>query len=154
LLDVRLVLLALMEALAGDAHLSFEGDLHGFRLREIAGAIDQETATLKRNTRWPDQDFVVVPLEPATVRPVFSAIGGNVPRRILHVQIEKGGKLAFGAYDRFSTRTQIWETPHGFSFAISRSIPMPSPRFRHAALELRNRIRESVGPAPLRPRWI
>jgi hypothetical protein len=101
--DKNRLLLALMEALAGDAHLSFDGDLHGFQLKEMAGAVDQETTTLKRNTRWPQQDFIVVPLEPATVRSVFSAIGGNVPRRILHVQIEKGGNLAFGAYDRFQS---------------------------------------------------
>jgi hypothetical protein len=101
--DKKRLLRVLMEALAGDAHLSFEGDLHGFRLKNIAGAVDQETTTLKRNTRWPHQDFIVVPLEPATVGSVFSAIGGNVPRRILHVQIEKAGKLAFGAYDRFQS---------------------------------------------------
>lgn len=99
--DKNRLLRALMEALAGDAHPSFEGDLHSFRLREIAGAVDQETTVLKRNTRWPQQDFIVVPLQPATVGSVFSAIGGNVPRRILHVQIEKAGNLAFGAYDRF-----------------------------------------------------
>jgi hypothetical protein len=99
--DKNRLLLTLMEALAGDAHLSSEGDLHGFRLMEIAGAGDQETTTLKRNTHWPQQDFIVVPLEPATVRSVFSAIGGNVPRRILHAQIEKRSNLAFGAYDQF-----------------------------------------------------
>jgi hypothetical protein len=91
--DKNRLLLALMEALAGDAHLSFEGDLHGFRLREIAGAVDQETTTLKRNTRWPEQDFVVVRLEAATVRSVFSAVGGNVPRRILHVRERRQSRV-------------------------------------------------------------
>jgi hypothetical protein len=56
--DKARVLLAIMGALAGDAHISFEGDLQGFRLTQIAGASNQETAALRRNTRWPRQDFV------------------------------------------------------------------------------------------------
>jgi hypothetical protein len=99
--DKKRLLLAVMEALAGDAHVSFEGDLRGFRLQNIAGASGQETLAPKRNTRWPIQDFIVVPLEPTMVNSVLSAIGGNVPKRILHFQIEKNGKVEFAAYDRF-----------------------------------------------------
>jgi hypothetical protein len=99
--DKKRLLLAVMEVLAGGAHISFEGDLRGFRLLNIAGASDQETLALKRSTRWPIQQFIVVPLEPTTVCSVLSAIGGSVPRRILHVQIEKSGKIEFAAYDRF-----------------------------------------------------
>src|SRR6202050_541428 len=99
--DKKRLLLAMMEALAGDAHLSFEGDLSGFRLMQIAGASDEETTTLKRNTTWPKQDFVVVPLEPEIAPAVLPAIGGNVPKRILHIQIEKSGHIEFAAYDRF-----------------------------------------------------
>ena len=32
---------------------------------------------------------------------IISAIGGTIPRKILHIQIEKGGVLQFGAYDNF-----------------------------------------------------
>lgn len=98
--DKKRLLLAVMGALAGGARMSFEGDLGGFGLSRIAGFSQQETATLKRSTRWPQQDFLVVPLEPTTIGAVMSAIGGNVPRRILHVQIEKGGNLEFAAYDQ------------------------------------------------------
>jgi hypothetical protein len=42
-----------------------------------------------------------VPLEESTIRPMISAIGGSVPRNIIHVQIEKAGRLQFGAYDHF-----------------------------------------------------
>jgi hypothetical protein len=41
--DKRRLLLAVMKALVGDAHISFEGDLHDFRLLDIAGSSDQET---------------------------------------------------------------------------------------------------------------
>jgi hypothetical protein len=110
------LLLAIMEALAGDAHLSFEGDLSGFRVMKIAGASDQETTTLKRNTSWPRQEFVVVPLEPEIIPEVLPAIGGNVPKRILHIQIEKSGCLEFAAYDRFHPECIV------FGRAISRDL--------------------------------
>ena len=32
---------------------------------------------------------------------IISAIGGTVPDAIIHIQIEKNGKLQFGAYDNF-----------------------------------------------------
>jgi hypothetical protein len=95
------LLLAVMEALAGNARISFEGDLHGFRLANIPGATDRETTLLRRNTLRPIQDFVVLPLEPTMVGTVLPAIGGNVPRRILHIQIEKDDALQFSAYDNF-----------------------------------------------------
>ena len=90
-----------MNELAGDAHISFEGNLSGLTLVSIAGASEEPTAVLKRNTLLPKQDFVVVPLEPSTVKQIVSAIGGAVPRTIIHIQIEKNGQLEFGAYDNF-----------------------------------------------------
>jgi len=56
---------------------------------------------LKRNTLSPEQDFMIVPLEPFTVEKIIPAIGGSVPKAILHIQIEKNGVLQFGAYDNF-----------------------------------------------------
>jgi hypothetical protein len=99
--DKARVLLAMMDALAGEAHISFEGDLKSLRLGSINGASDQESPALKRNTRWPEQDFLIVPLEATTIKTVFSAIGGSVPRKILHIQIEKAGVVEFSAYDNF-----------------------------------------------------
>src|SRR5580692_4149178 len=100
-LDKRRLLLALMEELAGGAHVSFEGDLRGLTLSSISGASGEPTAALKRNTLSPKQDFVVVPLEPSMGQRIIAAIGGTVPGAILHIQIEKGGQLQFGAYDNF-----------------------------------------------------
>jgi hypothetical protein len=99
--DKALLLLAVMEELAGDAHVSFEGDLRGLTLATYPGASLQPTAVLKRNTIWPNQDFVVVPLEPTASKKIIAALGGTVPGTVLHVQIEKRGVLEFGAYDNF-----------------------------------------------------
>ncbi len=99
--DKRRFLLAIMEELAGNAHVSFEGDLRNLRLSSLPGASEAETASLKRNTLWPKQEFVVLPLEPSTSKTILSAIGGTVPGSIIHVQIEKDGVLEFGAYDNF-----------------------------------------------------
>ena len=32
---------------------------------------------------------------------VIAALGGVIPRAIIHIQIEKSGRLEFGAYDNF-----------------------------------------------------
>lgn len=96
-LDKQRLFHLVMEELAGNAHMSFEGDFGSLRLLNIPGASEEETACLKRNTLWPKQDFVVVPLEPGSDRGILSAIGGALPGKIRHVQIEKAGLLQFGA---------------------------------------------------------
>jgi len=100
-LDKRRLLLAMMEELAGDAHISFEGDLHGLALLRMPDALDEPTPALRRNTRWPKQDFIIVPLEPSMGNKIIAAIGGTVPKAIIHIQIEKNGLRQFGAYDNF-----------------------------------------------------
>ena len=54
--DKRRLLLALMEELAGNAHISFEGDLQGLQLLGMTGATKEPTVILKRNTLAPIQD--------------------------------------------------------------------------------------------------
>ena len=98
--DKSRLLLFLMTDLAGAAHISFEGLLPRAIL-EFPGASTMETEILKRGTFRPLQDFVILPLEASTVPDIVSAIGGTLPRSILHVQIEKDGKMAFAAYDNF-----------------------------------------------------
>ena len=99
--DKRRLLLAMMERFAGGAHISFEGDLKALRLSSIPGASKEETEALKRNTTWPKQDFIVLPLESSTSKTIVSAIGGTIPNTIIHIQIEKGGSIQFAAYDNF-----------------------------------------------------
>jgi hypothetical protein len=94
-------LLAVMEELAGNAKICFEGDLQTLPILRFPGASTEETGAFKRNTTWPKQDFVIVPLEPSTVRPILAAIGGTIPRDIWHILIAKAGKLEFAAYDNF-----------------------------------------------------
>src|SRR5579863_7869654 len=98
--DRSRLLLFLMTDLAGAAHISFEGLLPRAIL-EFPGASTMETEILKRGTFRPLQDFAILPLEASTIPDIVSAIGGTLPRSILHVQIEKDGKLAFAAYDNF-----------------------------------------------------
>jgi hypothetical protein len=101
--DKPSLLVALMRALAGNAHVSFEGDLSHCQLMALPGASTEETEVLKRNTLVPRRDFVVLPLEAHTLRPILEEIlpEGRAVRDVEHVQIEKEGRLAFGAYDKF-----------------------------------------------------
>jgi hypothetical protein len=62
------VVVGMMEELAGDAHISFEGDFRGFRVLSTPGASQEEPPALKRNTRSPKLGFVVPPLEPSMSR--------------------------------------------------------------------------------------
>jgi hypothetical protein len=99
--DKARLLLAMMEELEGDAHISFEGDLRALALTGCPGSSEQPTAVLKRSTVWPKLDFVVIPLESSAGKKIIAALGGTVPRTVLHIQIEKRGVLEFGAYDNF-----------------------------------------------------
>ena len=46
-------------------------------------------------------EFVVLLLGHSTSEKIYAALGGRVPKKILHVQIEKNGVIQFGAYDCF-----------------------------------------------------
>jgi hypothetical protein len=96
----RLLVLAMHE-LAGDAFVSFEGNLKGLGILSLPQSSAFETKNLKRATNWPEQDFVVLPLEASQIPTIMGAIGGLVSRRIRHVQIEKRGVREFAAYDFF-----------------------------------------------------
>jgi|SRR5208337_2092981 len=102
------LLLAILEELGGNVHISFERDLHGFNLSKFPGVSDQETAILKRNTVWPRQHFLVIPLESSMGQKIFPALSGAVPQRIMHIQIEKDGVLQFGTYDNFDPACLFW----------------------------------------------
>ena len=97
------LLLALIQQLTGDARISFEGDLQDLRILNLPGASHDETVVLKRNTTWPKQDFAVVPVTATEEKVLKSAIGGNVSKKLIHIQIERDGILEFGAYDNFQS---------------------------------------------------
>ena len=75
---------------------------HVTSLSDVVGASSDETQDLKRNTLWPKQDFIFLPLEAEMVRPIMAAVGGTVPRGLIHVQIQKEGRLQLGLYDNFA----------------------------------------------------
>jgi hypothetical protein len=102
--DKRRFLAAVLAELAGIAQVSFEGDLSSTSLFDVAGASSDETQVLKRNTLWPKQDFVVLPLEAEMVGPIMAAVGGTVPRGIIHIQVQKDGRLELGLYDNFAPK--------------------------------------------------
>jgi hypothetical protein len=108
--DKRRLLMAMMDELAGDAHISFEGNLSALRFSSIPGVSHEETVALKRHTRWPKQDFIVIPLEPSTNKAIISAMGGTVPNDIIHIQVERGGVLQFAAYDNFHPESVVFGT--------------------------------------------
>jgi hypothetical protein len=97
-------LAAALAELAGVAEVSFEGDLSRTSLFDVAGASSDETQILKRNTLWPKQDFVVLPLESEMIGPIMAAVGGTVPRGIIHIQVQKDGRLELGLYDNFAPK--------------------------------------------------
>jgi hypothetical protein len=117
--------MAAMTELAGDAHISLEGDLHATLILHLARVSRSETPILKRNTIWPIQDFVVLPLEADLVKGILAGMGGTVPRRILHVQIEKSGHLELGLYDNFDPDASFFGsrlTPEFFKHLESEGI--------------------------------
>ena len=97
-----LFLEALLNELCGNAHISFEGDLSKVTFDRISGKSEIETSVLKRSTTYPGVDFIVLPIEESTKDEIIEILHRiGVRRRIVHVQIEKDGKWAFGAYDKF-----------------------------------------------------
>ena len=100
------LLFAVMRRLAHeDARISIEGRLSHTELATIAGASLNETEVLKRNTTWPGMDFVVLPLTlgtaPGIEKAIVSKVGFKGDAGIVHVQIERQGRLAFVACDNF-----------------------------------------------------
>jgi hypothetical protein len=126
--DKRRLLLTMTEEFSGDAHISFEGDLSALPLSSIPGASQEETGALKRNTRWPKQDFIVPPLESSASKAIASTIGGSVPSAIIHIQIEKDGTLQFAAYDNFDPQSILFSAavrPGVLESMVSESIMKP-----------------------------
>ncbi len=97
------LLIAMMRHLAGDAHISFEGDLSNCAFPSDLAPSAEETPALQRAAKSRRQDFVVLPLTPDTIRPILDVIlpQNRFMKDICHIQIERAGKLEFGSYDNF-----------------------------------------------------
>jgi hypothetical protein len=97
------LLIAMMRHLAGEAHISFEGDLSRCEFPSSLDPSAVETPALQRSTSYPKQDFVVLPLTPESVRPILDVVlpHDRYLEDIIHIQIERAGDLQFGSYDNF-----------------------------------------------------
>jgi len=93
----------MMHFLAGDARISFEGDLSRCDFLVSISRDTNEDAILPRCTLSPQQDFIILPLEHDTVRPILDIVlpGNRYKDDIIHIQIEKHRQLQFGSYDQF-----------------------------------------------------
>jgi hypothetical protein len=96
---------AMMHARAAEStNISFEGMLSHTELAQMEGVGHEESDVLKRSTLQPKRDFRILPLTPQNVSAIVKAITSNIAfgnRGIIHVQIERNGKMAFAAYDNF-----------------------------------------------------
>jgi hypothetical protein len=46
------------------------------------------------------------------VGPIMAAVGGTVPRGIIHIQVQKDGRLELGLYDNFAPKCMFfWARP-------------------------------------------
>ena len=97
------LLVAMMKHLAGNSHISFEGDLSKCYFGSELSPSMEETDVLQRATAYPREDFVVLPLRTDTVRPILDVVlpENKFMKDIVHIQIEKDGELEFGSYDNF-----------------------------------------------------
>ncbi len=97
------LLRAMMRALAGDAHISFEGTLSRCAFADALRPSYEETTLLRHKTLRRELDFVVLPLESESLKPILEVV---LPDRrcmddIIHIEIERRGEIQFGSYDNF-----------------------------------------------------
>ncbi|MBI5359375.1 MAG: hypothetical protein HZA48_02200 [Planctomycetes bacterium] len=93
----------MMRFLAGEAQISFEGNLSDCGFPATISHITEDASILKRHTLSPRQDFIILPLEHDTIRPILDVVlpDNRYKDNIIHVQIEKRGELRFDSYDQF-----------------------------------------------------
>jgi hypothetical protein len=116
-----LLLKMVLEKFCGGAYVSFEGDLSQLNMRDLRDHSFTPTEVLKRNTLQPLLDFVIIPLDADTTEILLKRV---LPRvglraRVTHIQIEKEGKLLFGAYDNFDADCVWFHSSVGTEFLDS-----------------------------------
>ena len=114
--DKPALLFAMMRTFASEqSRIAFEGNLANTELFRLNGASHDETGVLRRATTAPALDFLVLPLVPARVPEIVTAIRSKVAfagyRGIIHVQIESNGEIVFGAYDNFDRESVVVNGP-------------------------------------------
>jgi hypothetical protein len=104
--DKAALLTHMMRLLAGDAQISFEGNLSRCSFPDSVPRLPEESSVLRRQTIWPVQDFAVLKLEHETIYPILDTVlpDNRFMEDIIHIQIAQHGKLQFGSYDQFDQR--------------------------------------------------
>jgi hypothetical protein len=99
------LLWAILGHYVGDCRASFEGNLQRLGILQLPGAAHDESDVLVRHTRWPRQDFVILPISPETLSTLKRSLSVpgvfNDGGAISHVQVEHQGRRVLGAYDNF-----------------------------------------------------
>jgi len=97
------LLVAFMKALAGNARITFEGDLSNCDFSAFPGAACEPDGAFQRNTGAPRQDYILLPLLEETIKPILAQVlpDGRCVHEIVHIEIEKDGELALSACDYF-----------------------------------------------------
>lgn len=123
--DIARLISQVMESLCGDdAYISLEGFCIPEGILDLHGANTNETLLLRRNTTSPVLQFVVLPLTRATTAKLTASIGRtsvlNDVEGLIHIQISKGNRLAFGAYDNVDEYCTVLYAPfvHPLSQAL------------------------------------
>ena len=103
------LLAILIENFCGNANLALEGELSHQDFSQIPGTSKIPTNILVRNTIWPEQDFIIMPIEVGTKDLIKGKILSQVGLRtnVLHILLEKEGVLVFAAYDTFDPDS-VW----------------------------------------------
>lgn len=101
--DKPALLTHMMRYLAGDAQMSFEGTFDGSKLPDAVPRIPEDQSPLKPCSGNREFPFVIVALEPATIKPILDTILPNnlFMEDIIQIQIAKSGNRQFGCYDNF-----------------------------------------------------
>ena len=81
----------MMRFLAGEARISFEGDLSRCQFPATIPSSTDEDSILTRQTISPRLGFAILPLEHDTIRPILDAVlpDNRYLEDIIHIQIEK-----------------------------------------------------------------
>lgn len=97
------VLVAFMKELKGNARITFEGNLDKCDFSSFKSAPSEPDGVFKRNTIFPRQDYILLPLTGDTIKSILAEVlpEGRCVHDIEHIQIEKDGKLMFSACDNF-----------------------------------------------------
>jgi len=81
--------LFVMKEQAADAQISFEADPPKLRQLELPATLSEPTPALTRNTLWPMQDIVFVPLEPSGIKRSFKQLAEQSPMKSSIYKLQK-----------------------------------------------------------------